>query len=342
MQEPSASLEEKQKGLPEQIKQKKYDCERDLLNDRDEFGLGDCHIIRDKDGYAVWREMPGDEHNTVVMLIVKLFSVWKDEQSRTRERDLLVIRAWPGQNVYVSRSYSQNAKRLPNLGLWGPSRLKANGIVRVQDRKPMSPHVVIQVRMTTSLDSERAAMFDMMTFAGQDEYHALGRPRMGYLIDVLWTESPLCSPVYGFDVYEVAPRDPPPEDQPLVLPGLDAPIQQYRVGGNEDGAITIAAEYLALVLALYLTITSLPPSDDAESVMCHLLPFRDTVLVGAFEANGKRLSLQPVRPNALYLGITLIKDIVEFILKPCRRWNTSYYRGLIVASYYIVFEELPI
>eukprot|EP00980_Cylindrotheca_fusiformis_P000986 scaffold269_cov125-Cylindrotheca_fusiformis.AAC.2 len=109
----------------------------------------------------------------------------------------------------------------------------------------MNPHVVIQVRMTT-FDSERAAMFDMMTFGGQDEYHALGRPRMGYLIDVLWTESPLGSPVYGFDVYEVAPLDPPPEDQPLVLPNLGRPIKKYRVGGNEDGAITIAADHLDL------------------------------------------------------------------------------------------------
>eukprot|EP00980_Cylindrotheca_fusiformis_P000985 scaffold269_cov125-Cylindrotheca_fusiformis.AAC.1 len=95
VQEPS-SLEEKQKGLPEQIKQNKYDCEH---------------------GYAVWREMPGVEHKTVVILIVKKFSAWKDEQ-RTPEREVQV-EAYPEQDVYVSRSYSQNAKRLPDLGLWG-------------------------------------------------------------------------------------------------------------------------------------------------------------------------------------------------------------------------------
>eukprot|EP00980_Cylindrotheca_fusiformis_P027463 scaffold20466_cov73-Cylindrotheca_fusiformis.AAC.1 len=65
-----------QKGLPEEIKQRRYKLERDLLNDMDEFRLGDFHIIRDKDGYAVWREMPGKEHNAVVRLILNLFSTF--------------------------------------------------------------------------------------------------------------------------------------------------------------------------------------------------------------------------------------------------------------------------
>eukprot|EP00980_Cylindrotheca_fusiformis_P011264 scaffold2594_cov85-Cylindrotheca_fusiformis.AAC.6 len=211
------------------MKQRRYKWERDLLNDMVEFGLRDYHIIRDKDGHAVWREMPGTEHNSVVLLILNLFNNWRFTLG-------LQVRAYMGQNVLVSDSEQGNAIRLPDVGVWGPTRLSGTRIIRGQGGNPMNPHVIIEVSLIKHIDDEKAAINDVMNHAGIGEYAALGRPNVAYLIKVLQTEPPLDSPVYGFDVYEVR------QDQRTP----DNPTLQYRVGGNEDVAITITAEDLGL------------------------------------------------------------------------------------------------
>eukprot|EP00980_Cylindrotheca_fusiformis_P010946 scaffold2502_cov78-Cylindrotheca_fusiformis.AAC.1 len=224
------SLEEQQKGLPEEMKQRRYKWERDLLNDMDDFCLSDYHIIRDKDGHAVWREMPGKEHNGVVDLIQVLFDNWRFTHGQQ-------VRASTIQNLLVSDSEQGNAIRLLDVGLWGPTRLYEDGAVRIQDRETMNPHVIIEVSLIKHIDGEKAVIKDVMNHAGIGEYAALGRPNVSYLIKILQTEHPLGSPVYGFDVYEVR------QDQRTP----DNPTLQYRVGGNEDGdAITIIAEDLGL------------------------------------------------------------------------------------------------
>eukprot|EP00980_Cylindrotheca_fusiformis_P028924 scaffold22678_cov200-Cylindrotheca_fusiformis.AAC.1 len=119
------------------MKQRRYKWERDLLNDMVIFGLRDYHIIRDKDGYAVWREMPGKEHNAVVRLILNLFNNWRFTLG-------LQVEADKGQNVLVSDSEQGNVIRLPDVGLWGPTRLKATGTIRIQNREAMNPHVIIE------------------------------------------------------------------------------------------------------------------------------------------------------------------------------------------------------
>eukprot|EP00980_Cylindrotheca_fusiformis_P026404 scaffold16066_cov109-Cylindrotheca_fusiformis.AAC.10 len=177
------SLEQKQEGLPEQIQGKKYDCERDLLDDLEEFGLDDYkHIILGNDGRAIWEEMQGKEHREVVDLFQREFTRWGSENGH----GLQGVKADKEVNVLVSRSFRNNAKRIPDMSLFGPNRLNENGSIRGQDYEPMNPHVVIEISLTSSFSKkEQASILDMMAFAGKGDYAALGRPNVAYLIDVL-------------------------------------------------------------------------------------------------------------------------------------------------------------
>jgi hypothetical protein len=223
------SLEEMQRGLPGEIKKKKYKCERDLLNDLEELCRDDLQIIRNKDGYAVWREMPGEEHRVAVKEIERLFNKWKLEHSLQAETE-------KESNIFVAESAQGNAKRVADLGLYGPSRLTEDGRIRKHGRKCMNPHVIFQLSWGGDIEDEKAAVEDMMNYAGKGDYLALERPYVAYLIKILRKDKTKDSSVYGFDVYEIR-RDRTTPDDPTV---------QYRVGGNQEGVITVTARELDL------------------------------------------------------------------------------------------------
>lgn len=221
------TLEEMQRGLPEEIKKKKYERELDLLNDLEELCRDDLQIIRNKEGYAVWREMPGEEHRVAVKKIEQLFNRWKLEHGVEVETE-------KESNIFVAESGQGNAKRVADLGLYGPSRLE-DGEIRLHGRKCWNPHVIFQLSWGNEIEDEKAAVDDMMNCAGKGDYLALGRPSVAYLIKILRKDKAKDAAVYGFDVYEVR------QDQTA-----DDPDIEYRVGGTQEGKITVTASDLDL------------------------------------------------------------------------------------------------
>eukprot|EP00980_Cylindrotheca_fusiformis_P008329 scaffold1749_cov54-Cylindrotheca_fusiformis.AAC.2 len=244
VQQELSSFEKKQEGLPDKIKRKGYKWERDLLDDLEEFGLDEYrHVTLDSNGRAVWEEMESPEHQSVASMIQREFTRW------SYAHELRVV-AEKEPSLWVFRSFNNNAIRKPDMSLFGPSRLEENGSIRKQGRFPMNPHVVIEISLTSPFSKEQAAILDMMAFAGVGDYENFGRPNVAYLIDVLHNNnSPRAyDPVYGFNVYQVRQVDLNP-NLPLTQDQLfpqNRPTLQYRVGGNEDDAITIAAQDLGL------------------------------------------------------------------------------------------------
>lgn len=56
----ASQLEQAQEGLPNEIKKKGYSCERELRTDLERLGADDLQIVLNGEGFAVWREMPGE------------------------------------------------------------------------------------------------------------------------------------------------------------------------------------------------------------------------------------------------------------------------------------------
>ncbi|KAL3912079.1 MAG: hypothetical protein SGARI_001333 [Bacillariaceae sp.] len=216
-----------QRGLPEEIKKKKYERELDLLNDLEELCRDDLQIIRNKEGYAVWREMPGEERRVAVKKIEQLFNRWKLEHGVEAETE-------KESNIFVAESEQGNAKRVADLGLYGPSRLQ-DGEIRLHGRKCLNPHVIFQLSWGNEIEDEKAAVDDVMNYAGKVDYLALGRPSVAYLIKILLKDKAKDAAVYGFDVYQVR------QDQTA-----DDPDIEYRVGGTQEGKITVTASDLDL------------------------------------------------------------------------------------------------
>lgn len=210
------SLEKAQGGLPEEInKKKKYGCERELRIDLEYFGVSDLHIILNKQGFACWREMPGEAHRFAVGEIVDLFDAWKNGRLLRGEKEA---------NVFVNDSFShpKNEKRCPDFAIFGPSRLQRRKI-RTVSGKGMNPHVIIQFSWANRIEDEALlAIDDMMHYAGVGEYSGLERPNVAYLIKALRRGKERTSPVYGFNVFQV--------DQNQSTP--DEPTMKYRCGGT--------------------------------------------------------------------------------------------------------------
>eukprot|EP00980_Cylindrotheca_fusiformis_P004452 scaffold949_cov90-Cylindrotheca_fusiformis.AAC.5 len=230
------TLEEKQRGLPERLQNKIYKWERDFVNDLEEFGpnLEELRrdgrsVIRDDDGYAVWTDLSTWEHRNVVSMIQRFFTAW------TFRYVLLDVRALES-TIYVTASEQGYMMRVAHMALYGPSRLDGDGSIRTHNFENMNPHVVFQLCWDQSIKNAKAAVNEMMNYAGIEEYSALGRPYVAYLIKICRTANVEYAPIYGFDVYEVHQGQTTPDD----------PTLEYRVGGNEYGAITVAPRELDL------------------------------------------------------------------------------------------------
>jgi hypothetical protein len=70
-----------QENMPEGLnKDMKYEDDGELWEAQEKLDLSDLQIVRNEQGYAVWREMPGPIHNIAVFEIQELFNAWKGEQ----------------------------------------------------------------------------------------------------------------------------------------------------------------------------------------------------------------------------------------------------------------------
>lgn len=227
---PISSLEKAQGGLPKDInKGKVYATERELRIDLENFGLDDLQIILSKEGFPIWREMPGDAHRFAVGEIADLFGAWKNGRLIKGEKEA---------NVFVNDSFNhpKNEKRCPDFAIFGPDRMRGRRIRGVSG-KPMNPHVIIQFSWTNDIVEEACAVDDMMNYAGVGEYHDLGRPNVAYLIKALRRGNRGDSPVYGFNVFQVNQNQETP----------DEPTMKYRCGCQEDTEIRIALASMGLV-----------------------------------------------------------------------------------------------
>jgi hypothetical protein len=223
-------------GLPKEINaNKKYASERELRIDLEEFGLGDLdlHIVLNKDGFPVWREMPGKEHGAEVEELADLFDEWKNGNGR-------LIKGAQKTNVFVNDSFSnpKKEKRCPDFAIFGPDRMIGRKKIRKVNGQPMNPHVIIQFSWTNSIVYEKEAVDDMMNYAGMGESHSgLGRPNIAYLIKALRRGEASNSPVYGFNVFQVGQDQTTPQE----------PTMKYRVGRQEDTVISIAPAEMGFV-----------------------------------------------------------------------------------------------
>ena len=201
--------------------------EHKLLSDLEKFELADLHILLNKDGYPIWREMPGEEHNLVTQKIAIRCGRWKNGRSIEFRSGTV--------NVFLNNSFNspKNQKRCPDFAMYGSDRLDGEEI-RVLNRKSMSPHVIIQFSWTGDFDKEACAIDDMMNYAGVGEYAHLGRPNVAYLIKALRRGA---LEVYGFDVFQVE------QDKRT----LKEPTMKYRCGVQENTTIKITPAFMGLV-----------------------------------------------------------------------------------------------
>ena len=209
--------------IPEEIKHKVYGSERELCLDMEQLNVYHHHIVLNHDGFPVWREMPGNDHRSVIDEITIRFDEWKNGRS-VKCTDFLY--------VYVNDSFNwpKNEKRRPSFAIFGPDRLDGRKI-RIVNGNYMNPHVIVQFSCTCNNDIKEdvCAVDDMMHYAGVGEYIHLGRPNVAYLIKALRRGTLPDSPVYGFDVFQVGQDQTTPEE----------PTMKYRCGVQEDTVISI-------------------------------------------------------------------------------------------------------
>ena len=141
-------------------------------------------------------------------------------------------------------------KRGAHFAIWGPDRLNPRGRVASNVGTAVTPHVVIQFSCCcggSSLeDEETTALEDMSLYSGRgNDYEALGTPKVLYLIQAIHPSNGASSSpavqYHGFDVYQIRPGQRLMEGPPTLI---------YRVGGDEDVTIKVAAEDLGLPLTM--------------------------------------------------------------------------------------------
>ena len=222
------SLSKQAEDLPNFLKGKHYTEESALLEDLEENGVRDLHIVLSKDGYAAWREMPSDAHNDVVSMINGRFTTWKMEQAPRLNGCAVEQAAEP--NVLITRSFSPKKRGSgechPDFSIFGRDRLDEYFTPRLgDDEHNMNPHVIVRFGWGNKDWYEEHAIDDMMNHSGVGRYARLGRPNVAILIKAQWKGDIGNSPVIGFNTYTLR-RD---DRRKNVEPDL------YRVGGVGDG-----------------------------------------------------------------------------------------------------------
>lgn len=141
----ASQLEQAQEGLPNEIKKKGYSCERELRTDLERLGADDLQIVLNGEGFAVWREMPGEAHRSAVREIIDLFDEWKDGR---------LIKVEKEANVFLQDSFSRPKRemRCPDVAIFGPDRLQGRKLRKVGG-KCMNPHVLFNSVGKTTLST---------------------------------------------------------------------------------------------------------------------------------------------------------------------------------------------
>ena len=228
---PRSALDAVHEHLPEQIKGKKYSNERQLIDDLEMLGLRDLQITLDKEGFAVWREIPGEQHHCVVDFISDLFHEWENGR---------MLKGRKERNVFVNDSLNtpKNHLRVADFAIFGPNRLEGQrGRIRTVNKRYMNPHVIFQFSWANNIVKKALAVDDMMHHAGMGEYNDLGRPNIAYLIKTKTrgTENNELL-VYGFDIFVVGQQESTPGE----------PTMKYRVGVQEDTVIQVSPASMGL------------------------------------------------------------------------------------------------
>ena len=225
-------------GLPKELKGIVFKDEGELWKEQEKIGLSDLDIVLNSEGYAVWREMPGEIHVRGVNVIQSEFFKWKQEQGA-------VFFATKEPNVFVSDSFGRdrrNKKRCPDFAIWGPDRVDQDGddsLFDVRLGKSMNPHAIFQFSWGNGIEKEKCAVDDMSMYAGTEDLAPLGLPKMLYLIKVArkgGSSAQPDSPAYGFDVYKVHQG----------ARTADVPTFTYRVGRDEDVTIEVKPQFMGL------------------------------------------------------------------------------------------------
>lgn len=149
---PTSLEEAHQSGLPKEIKGTKYTSERELRLDLEKYSVDDLQIILNKQGFPIWREMPGEAHRCAVGEIAGLFDEWKNGRRIRGEKEA---------NVFLNDSFSRpkKEKRCPDFAIFGPDRVQGRRI-RTVSGKFMNPHVSIQFSWTNYIAEDAFAIDD--------------------------------------------------------------------------------------------------------------------------------------------------------------------------------------
>jgi hypothetical protein len=133
----------------------------------EKLNLTDLHIVLNDEGYAVWREMPGTEHDTAVDLMK--FAKWKENKALyfLANRTLM----------FLCLKASRGTRKGPQMALD-----EGTPPGNIELRKVMNPHVIFQLSWGYKLQREKLAVDDMSLYAGVLDNAALGRPNVTYLI----------------------------------------------------------------------------------------------------------------------------------------------------------------
>ena len=220
-----------QEGLPAEIQGVRYDDGGDLFRALEKIGQSDLRIVLSDQGYAVWQETPGPIHNSAVRRIQKSFEKWEKEQGA-------VLHGEKEADLYYTKNFKKDNKRVADYAIWGPDRLDASEEVIAVEGKAVNPHVVFQFSWGHDLKDERDAVNDMSLYSGARDYVPLLRPNVIYLIKTI-RKSKICKIVYGFDVY-VTRQGERIANEPTFAYHVNA-------GGNEDDVtIEVAADDMGL------------------------------------------------------------------------------------------------
>ncbi|CAB9528723.1 hypothetical protein SEMRO_2304_G322570.1 [Seminavis robusta] len=226
-----------QKGLPDEIKNRKYLdkhgnlLEVELLKDIEEFGLEDCDIDLNSDGIAHWRLAPSRMHQEAVRAIDYRVTV-----SQGEENDRLCTDQ--GFSVLINL---RGVERDPDLAVWGKDHITtgsfgqlvpiAKEVVGLGSWR-VNPHVIFEFSWSNDLEKE-----EIPKFRAQMNQHLgeLGQINLGFLVKTKSSKGKKYPPMYGFDIYEARPSD-------RVEAGN--PTYEYRVGDKEGVNLIIPGDDL--------------------------------------------------------------------------------------------------